>query len=230
MNLRSGVAALLVAAAVLGAAGCEPAQIGAAAVVDGRPIPIAEIQRTVKEVQAYQAQVDVTTEAPEAMARRELVRRLLLAVHERAANELGVTVTPGEVPREVSNLRREIGTGERFEQFLASRDLTPALFEQSVRQSVLRRKMGEALAPGAQTPEQRAAQDAQVVQRLVAAAKAMDIETNPRFGDFDTDRGQLVEHRDDFLAPADQPEQAQQPGQQPGAPVPPGGQAPGGQG
>ena len=218
MNLRSGVAALLLAAGVLAATGCEPAQIGAAAIVDGRPIPIAEIQRTVKEVQAYQAQVDVTTEAPEAMARRELIRRLLLAVHERAAKELGVTVTPGEVSKEVANLRRQIGTGGRFEQFLASRDLTPELFEESVRQSVLRRTMGEALAPGAQTPEQRAAQDAQVVQRLVAAAKAMDIETNPRFGDFDSERGQLLEHRDDFLAPVEQAEQ------QPGAPAPPGGQ------
>ena len=213
MNLRSAFVALGLVAA-LGVTGCEPAQIGAAAVVDGRAIPISDIQRTVKEIQAFQERVEVTTEAPDAMARRELIRRLLIAVHERAARDLGVTVTGGEVSEEVAKLRAEIGTGERFEQFLASRDLTPELFTESVRQSVLRRKMGEALAPGAETPEQRNAQDQQVVQRLIAAAKEMDIETNPRFGDFDSNRGQLVEHQDDFLAPVEQPEVGAPPGGQ----------------
>jgi hypothetical protein len=220
VNLRSGLAALLLAAGVFGVAGCEPAQIGAAAVVDGQTIPISDIQRNVKAVQAYQAQVGVTTEAPNELARRELVRRLLLAVHERAAEQMGVTATGGEVSEEVASWRSKLGTEERFEQFIASSDLTPELFDDWIRQAVLRQKMGEVLMPGAETPEERAAQDAKVVPRLSAAAKAMDIDVNPRFGDFNKNRGQLLPHVDDFIEPAEEPE----PGQLPGAPAPPGGQ------
>jgi len=217
-STRRTLHAVLVAAGTLGVAACQPAQVGAAAVVDGRSIPVSEIQQTVTEIRAFQKRIKVTAASPETLARRELQRRLFVLIYDRAARELGVDVTPGEVSAQLATARRDAGDLAQFDRLIAGADLTAELLDDAFRQRLQRQKMGEVLMPAAITPAERSAQNEQVTRRLVAAAKKMDVDINPRFGDFDAATGAINDHVDDFLAPA---QEDQQP---PAAPVPPGGQ------
>jgi hypothetical protein len=199
---------------MLALSGCEPAQVGAAAVIDGRSIPLSEIQRTVQEIRDFQERVGVAGQSPETLAQDELQRRLILEVHERAAAALGVGATAGEVSEQLTVARRDAGDPAQFERVVAGNNLTEALLDEVFRQRVLREKMGELLVPNATTPEQRSQQQEQVTERLIQTANQMDVEINPRFGEFDSNTGALVERQDDFLAPVQEPEA-------PGLPGPP---------
>jgi hypothetical protein len=204
VNLRRilVVGAVLVAAAL---AGCEPAQLGSAAIVDGKRIEVDAVQGAVSDVRALQDQIGQPAQAPETLARGELQRRLILAVYERAARELGVRVTAGEVSSEMSRLRQAAGSEEEFARQVAGQNLSMQTVDEYVRQALLARKFGPRLHPLAGATPDQAAQDAAVTERLIQTAKKMRFEVNPRYGDFDTGSGQLAEHRDDFVRPAATP-------------------------
>lgn len=214
MNLRRMlvVGTALVALALTA---CEPAQLGAAAIVDGQRIAIEDVQAAVRDVHELQAQVGQPAQQPEELARAELQRRLILAVYERAARELGVRVTAGEVSAELAKARQEAGSEEEFARQLAAQNLSPETASDYVRQALLARKMGERLAPArsgqgqvrqgragqGQAAQDQAAQDEAVTERLIQTAKRMRFEVNPRYGTFDTSDGRLMPRQDDFLRP-----------------------------
>jgi len=203
-KMRVGGAALVVAglAAGLAVSGCQPAQLGAAAIVDGERIPVDQVQGAVSEVRALQARVGQPARQPETLVRQELQRRLILAVYERTARELDVRVTSGEVSAELARARAAAGSEEEFASQVAGQNLSLATTREYLRQGLLARKIGDKLVPRPADPQAQAAQDQAVEQRLVQTAKKMRFEVNPRYGEFNTDNGQLGEHRDDFLRPA----------------------------
>jgi hypothetical protein len=203
--MRAGAVAGLVLAA-LAVTGCEPAQLGAAAIVDGQRIPVDEVQATVADVRALQARVGQPARQPEALVRQELQRRLIMAVYERAAKEMGVRVTPGEVSAEHARARAAAGSEEEFASQVAGQNLSLDTAKEYLRQVLLARKMGEKLAPQSADPPAggmpgQSAQDQAVEQRLIQTAKKMRFEVNPRYGEFNTENGQLLDRRDDFLRP-----------------------------
>lgn len=187
----------LVLAGLATLSGCHPAQLGAAAIVDGHRIPVDELQGTVTDVRSLQERIGHPAQSTAELARGELQRRLIMTVYERAARELGVTVTPGEVSAELAKARQAAGSEEEFASQIASQNLSMETVKEYVRQILLGRKIGERLAPG--TASGQPARDQAVTQRLVQTAKRMRFEVNPRYGDFNTDNGQLVAHQDDFL-------------------------------
>jgi hypothetical protein len=205
---------ILVAGAALAAimlTACEPVQFGAAAIVDGQRIALDDVQAAVRDVRDLQAQVGQPAPQPEQLARVELQRRLILAVYERAARELGVRVTPGEVSAELAEARQAAGSEEEFARQLAAQNLSPATAPEYVRQALLARKIGQRLAPArsrqgqgqpGQAAADQAAQDQALTERLIQTAKRMRFEVNPRYGTFDTSNGQLTPRQDDFLRPA----------------------------
>jgi hypothetical protein len=193
---------IVIAGAALAAValtGCEPAQLGTAAIVDGQRIAVEQIQDTVADVRALQEQVRQPAQQPDELARSELQRRLILAVYERAAGDLGVQVTAGEVSAELTRARQAAGSEEEFARQVAGQNLSLETARDYIRQSLLARKMGERLTPG---QSGQGALDQAVTDRLIQTAKKMRFEVNPRYGNFDTDNGQLTERQDDFLRPA----------------------------
>jgi hypothetical protein len=193
---------IVIAGAALAAValtGCEPAQLGTAAIVDGQRIAVEQIQDTVADVRALQEQVRQPAQQPDELARGELQRRLILAVYERAARDLGVQVTAGEVSAELARARQAAGSEEEFARQVAGQNLSLETAQDYIRQSLLARKMGERLTPG---QSGQGALDQAVTDRLVQTAKQMRFEVNPRYGNFNTDNGQLTERQDDFLRPA----------------------------
>jgi hypothetical protein len=192
---------IVIAGAALAAValtGCEPAQLGTAAIVDGQRIAVEQIQDTVANVRALQEQVRQPAQQPDELARGELQRRLILAVYERAARDLGVQVTAGEVSAELARARQAAGSEEEFARQVAGQNLSLETARDYIRQSLLARKMGERLTPG---QSGQGALDQAVTDRLVQTAKKMRFEVNPRYGSFNTDNGQLTERQDDFLRP-----------------------------
>jgi hypothetical protein len=204
VNLRRILVAGPLAAMLMTA--CEPAQLGAAAIVDGQRIAIDDVQAAVQDVRELQAQVGQPTQQQEQLAQAELQRRLILAVYERAARELGVRVSAGEVSAELARAREAAGSEEEFARQLAAQNLSPRTATEYVRQALLARKMGERLARGASgqghAGQDQSAQDQAVTERLIETAKRMRFEVNPRYGTFNTSNGQLTPRQDDFLQPA----------------------------
>jgi SurA-like protein len=196
---RAAIAGAVLAGIAL--TGCEPAQLGSAAIVDGQRIAVEDVQEAVQDIRALQARVGQPAQQPEHLARAELQRRLILAVYERAARELGVRVTPGEVSAELARARQSAGSEEEFARQVASQNLSLDSAREFVRQSLLARKMGERLAPGVTEPGQGILDQA-VTDRLVQTAKRMRFEVNPRYGTFNTENGQLVQRQDDFFGSA----------------------------
>ena len=191
---------ILIAAAALSGmalAGCEPAQLGAAAIVDGQRIGVEQVQGAVRDIRVLQARVGQPAQQPDTLARSELQRRLILAVYERAGRELGVRVTDGEVSSELARAREAAGSEEEFARQVAGQNLTMESARDYVRQLLLARKMGERLAPDAGSGQ--GIPDRAVTDRLVQTAKKMRFEVNPRYGTFDTDNGELTARLDDFV-------------------------------
>jgi hypothetical protein len=195
----------LLAALVLTA--CQPERLGAAAIVDGERIAVDDVQASVRAVRELQAQVGQQSQLQEDLARTEVQRRLILAVYERAARELGVTVTPGEVSAELAKARQAAGSEEEFERQLAAQNLSLESAPEYARQLLLARKMAQRLAPASAQgqPEQQAAQDQALTNRLIQTAKRMHFEVNPRYGTFDPNNGQLTPRPEDFIRPVTTP-------------------------
>src|SRR5437899_2275116 len=80
-------------------AACSPSELGAAAVVDDTRITVSEIQGSLAQVRSLQSQYGVGNEDSSTAARSEVQRRVIDLVFEKAARDLGVGVSAGEVSR-----------------------------------------------------------------------------------------------------------------------------------
>jgi FKBP-type peptidyl-prolyl cis-trans isomerase (trigger factor) len=192
------VAAGLLALALTG---CDPAQAGAAAIVDGHRITVAQVQDSVDQLRALKAKLGQTIQSPATLARDDLQRRLILAVYERVAADVGVTVTDGDVSAQLAKARQQAGSEEEFEAQAAQANLSPEALQDYARQQALALKIGAVLLPNATGQAGQAARDNAITARLVQTAKKMKFDVNPRYGRFDPNTGTLVDRQDDFLQP-----------------------------
>jgi hypothetical protein len=160
--------AALVAAVAPAVAGCDPQQLGAAAIVDGDQITIAGLQ---DEVMAYQASLgdDITAPADDATLQRAMLNRQIVhRLYQDVAAANDVEVTPAEIDGFLADFRE--GTDD-VPGFLAERGLT----EQTAPEAVFDALAGQKLV--AKLGDEAAVNDA-----VGEAATAADIWVNPRYG------------------------------------------------
>jgi hypothetical protein len=180
---------------------CGPSQLGAAAVVNSQRITVSDIQGTLKLVRDLQDQYGIEHEDPSIAARNEVQRRVVDLVFERAARDLGINVSDGEVSTAVDAERKLLGGPEQLRAALAQANLSEDQIDDVFRQQVINRKIGLKLVAQDGSKLTQDQVDEKVHETLVATAKRLHIRINPRYGTFDASKGQIAAPAPDFLHP-----------------------------
>jgi hypothetical protein len=181
--------------------GCGPSQLGAAAIIDDQRITVSEIQGTLKSVQALQKRYGIAPAQAPTAARDEVQRRVVDLIFDRAASDMGVGVSPGEISTAVGAERKALGGDTGLAQEFARSNLSLDAIDDVFRQQLLNRKMIQKLAAAnVGLPSDQVT--AKLLGDLVSAAKTMRIRINPRYGTFDAQAGQITPVTYDFLRPS----------------------------
>jgi parvulin-like peptidyl-prolyl isomerase len=197
--LRGGL--ILAVGTLAGLSACGPSQLGAAAVVNSQRITVSDIQGRLKAVQQLQDRYGVEHADPSTAARNEVQRWVVQLVFERAARDLGITVTDGEVSNAIDAESKLLGGDDQLRAALAQANLSEDDVDEVFRQQVINSKLGLKVAAQAGTRLTQDQVDAKVHDTLVATAKRLHIRINPRYGTFDPVKGQIAAPAPDFLKP-----------------------------
>jgi parvulin-like peptidyl-prolyl isomerase len=187
--------------AMAGLSACGPSQLGAAAVVNSERITVSDVQGALTSVRAVQDQYGLEHADPSTAARNEVQRRVVELVFERAARDLGISVSDGEVSTAIDAEKKLLGGPEQFRQALAQANIADDQVTEVFRQQVINAKMGVKVAAQADTKLTQDQVDQKVHDTLVATAKRLHIRINPRYGVFDASKGQIAAPAPDFLRP-----------------------------
>lgn len=187
----STAAALLLAAPLLTGCGGD-SHPGAAAVVEGERISLADLQARVGDTR------DAQREMPqgEQMIRRtgQLTRTTLDSmirhrIVEQALEDAGVSVTRGEVQRQRDVYEQQTGGSEGFEQaLLQQQGVAPSAADDWVWLNVAVGKVGKAWGVDPTTPQG----NQELNKRFAKLSGEMDIVVNPRYGKWDAERSALA--------------------------------------
>ncbi|MBM7170583.1 SurA N-terminal domain-containing protein [Streptomyces sp. G44] len=188
--------AALVAAPLLTACGSE-AHPGAAAVVGGDRITVAQLESRVNEVRdAQRAAVPDDTQYEQAIAksggltRSTLHTMVLDKVLHRAATDAGVRVTRRDIQRMRADLEEQAGGKKALEQgWLQQYGVAPARLDASLRTEIEAQKLAKELGADMQSPEGQAV----FWKALTAASKKLDVDLNPRYGTWDVNKNKRVD-------------------------------------
>ncbi|WP_306185959.1 MULTISPECIES: SurA N-terminal domain-containing protein [unclassified Streptomyces] len=182
------LSAVIAAAPLLAACGND-AHPGAAAVVDGQRISVAQLQSRVDEVRrAQRAAVADETQYEQAVARtgtlaRDTLHQMVLdRVLDRAARDAGVTVTPREVQDMRTGLEQQAGGSKGLETaWLQQYGVPPQRLDENLRLQVEAQKLAMALHTDTSQPA--------FWKALSSASRELRIDLNPRYGAWDVEKG-----------------------------------------
>ncbi|MBT3153243.1 SurA N-terminal domain-containing protein [Streptomyces sp. CHD11] len=184
--------AAIAAAPLLTACGND-AHPGAAAVVGGERITVSQLENRVEEVRAAQrAAVPDEAQYQQAIARtgsltRDTLHGMVLdQVLERAARDAGVTVTDREIQQMRSGLEQQAGGAEALEAaWLQQYGIPPQRLEANLRLQLQAQKLAQGLGTDTSRPE--------FWQALSEAGQDLDVDLNPRYGDWDVEKSSRVD-------------------------------------
>ncbi|WP_030869968.1 SurA N-terminal domain-containing protein [Streptomyces sp. NRRL S-37] len=185
-------AAIAAAAPLLTACGND-AHPGAAAVVGGERITVSQLENRVDEVRAAQrAAVPDDAQYQQAIARtgsltRDTLHSMVLdRVLERAARDAGVTVTDREVQRMRAGLEQQAGGAKALETaWLQQYGIPPRRLDANFRLQIQAQKLAQRLGTDTSRPE--------FWQALSKAGEKLDVDLNPRYGDWDVEKSSRVD-------------------------------------
>ncbi|MGV9254207.1 SurA N-terminal domain-containing protein [Streptomyces sp. NPDC003697] len=180
-------AALAAAAPLLTACGND-AHPGAAAVVGGQRITVAQLQSRVDEVrQAQRAAVPDSTQYEHAVAgtgtltRDTLHGMILDRVVHRAAADAGIAVTPREVQQMRAGLERQAGGAKGLQAtWLQQYNIPPGRLDDNLRLQIEAQKLAAHLDTQPGSPA--------FWQALSKASGELDVDLNPRYGGWDVQK------------------------------------------
>ncbi|MDX3115988.1 MULTISPECIES: SurA N-terminal domain-containing protein [Streptomyces] len=178
------LSAVIAAAPLLAACGSD-AHPGAAAVVGGQRITIAQLESRVKEVRAAQrAAFTDDTQYAQALAQtgtltRDTLHSMVLdRVLQRAAEDAGVTVTPHEVQQMRAGLEQQAGGAEGLRKaWLQQYGIPPQRLDDNLRLQLEAQKLATELGTNTSQPA--------FWNALSKASKTLDVDLNPRYGGWD---------------------------------------------
>ncbi|MGG2462558.1 SurA N-terminal domain-containing protein [Streptomyces sp. RGM 3693] len=203
----SAAAALLAATPLLTACGTD-AHPGAAAVMDGKRITVAQLQARVKDVRAAQAA------SPQGKQMIANTGRLSLAtlngmifdeVLARAAADAGVTVTRADIQKARAAVEDRAGGAARLRTMWLQQSIAPDRIDGVVRNQLLLDGLAKHLRADRGRPDGQR----KLVEALSKTSRALRVDVNPRFGKWDDQEVILGETKDPWIVPATaQPQQA----------------------
>ena len=182
------LSAALACAAPLLTACSNDAHPGAAAVVGGQRITVAQLENRVTEVRDAQ-RAAVTDEAQYAQAiaktgtlTRDVLHGMVLdRVLHRAAADAGVSVTRKEVQELRSGLEEQAGGAKGLETtWLQQYGIAPERLDESLRLQLEAQKLAAKLGTDTSDPAFWGA--------LTKASKELDVDINPRYGTWDAQK------------------------------------------
>ncbi|MFI6280059.1 SurA N-terminal domain-containing protein [Streptomyces sp. NPDC050988] len=185
-------AALVTAAPLLTACGNE-AHPGAAAVVGGDRITVSQLENRVNEVRSAQraattgeAQYEQAIAKSGGLTRDTLHVMVLDRVLHRAAQDAGVTVTRKEVQSFRGELEKQAGDSKALEvAWLQQYGVAPERLDDNLRVQIEAQKLATALGTDTSQPA--------FWKALSEASKKLDVDLNPRYGDWDVEKSSRVD-------------------------------------
>ncbi|MEV6804378.1 SurA N-terminal domain-containing protein [Streptomyces sp. NPDC017405] len=185
-------AAIAAAAPLLTACGSE-AHPGAAAVVGGQRITVAQLQSRVDEVRRAQraavpddTQYQQVVSSTSSLTRDTLHNMVLDRVLHRAARDKGVTVTPKEIQQMRAELARQAGGGKGLETaWLQKYGIAPARLDDNLRLQLEAQKLAAKLGTDTTRPA--------FWQALSKASAELRVDLNPRYGAWDVQKSSRVD-------------------------------------
>jgi hypothetical protein len=180
-------AAIAAAAPLLTACGSD-AHPGAAAVVGGQRITVAQLENRVDEVRAAQrAAVQDDTQYQQVLAQtgaltRDTLRSMVLdRVLHRAAADAGITVTPKEVQQMRTGLEQQVGGSKALQTaWLQQYGVAPRRLDDNLRVQLEAQKLARSLGTDTSKPA--------FWNALSAASKELHVDLNPRYGSWDVQK------------------------------------------
>ncbi|WP_018548128.1 SurA N-terminal domain-containing protein [Streptomyces sp. LaPpAH-108] len=194
-------AAIVAAAPLLTACGSD-AHPGAAAVVGGQRITVAQLESRVNEVRAAQrasapdpAQYQQVLASSGSLTRDTLHTMVLDQVLARAAHDAGVTVSRKEVQKLRSDLEQQAGGAKGLEAaWLQKYGIAPERLDDNLRLQIEAQKLAAKLGTDTTQPA--------FWKALSQASKKLRIDLNPRYGTWDTTKSSRVDVRTPWVRDA----------------------------
>ncbi|MEU8029001.1 SurA N-terminal domain-containing protein [Streptomyces sp. NPDC049099] len=185
-------AAIAAAAPLLTACGSD-AHPGAAAVVGGQRITVAQLESRVDEVRrAQRAAVPDETQYQQVLAstssltRDTLHNMVLDRVLHRAAQDEGVTVTRKEVQRMRTGLQEQAGGAKGLQTaWLQKYGIAPAHLDENLRLQLEAQKLAGKLGTDTSRPD--------FWKALSKASQELRVDLNPRYGTWDVQKSSRVD-------------------------------------
>jgi outer membrane murein-binding lipoprotein Lpp len=195
-------AALVAAAPVLTACGSD-AHPGAAAVVGGQRITVAQLESRVNEVRAAQkaatkdeAQYEQTIARTGTLARDTLHGMVLDRVLDRAAKNAGVSVTRKDTQQLRASLEQQAGGAQALETaWLQNYGVAPAHLDDSLRTEIEAQKLAATLGVDMNTTEGKTT----FWKAMSVASKELRVDLNPRYGAWDVQKSSRVDAKTPWL-------------------------------
>ncbi|MFF4353171.1 SurA N-terminal domain-containing protein [Streptomyces sp. NPDC001530] len=184
-------AAIVAAAPLLTACGSD-AHPGAAAVVGGQRITVAQLESRVKEVRAAQraatkdeAQYQEVIARTGTLTRDTLHNMVLDRVLDRAAKNAGVAVTRKDTQQMRSAFEQQAGGAKGLETvWLQQYGVAPQRIDDSLRTEIEAQKLAATLGADMNTAEGKAT----FWKAMSAASKELHVDLNPRYGAWDVQK------------------------------------------
>ncbi|WEB42203.1 SurA N-terminal domain-containing protein [Streptomyces yunnanensis] len=196
----SAAAALLAATPLLAACGTD-AHPGAAAVVDGKRITVAQLQARVKDVRVAQAtspqgkQLIMNTGRLNLSTLNGMIFDEVLA---RAARDAGVTVTRADIQDARATAEERAGGAARLRTMWLQQGIAPDQIDQVVRNQLLIDGLAKHLRADRGRPDGQR----RLVDALAKTSRAMSVDVNPRYGTWDDQQVILGETKLPWIVPA----------------------------
>ncbi|MEU8791234.1 SurA N-terminal domain-containing protein [Streptomyces sp. NPDC048643] len=200
--------ALVLSAAIVAAAplltGCgSDAHPGAAAVVGGQRITVAQLESRVNEVRSAQraatkdeAQYEQAIAKTGTLTRDTLHGMVLDQVLDRAAKNEGVTVTRKDSQQMRSALEQQAGGSKALETaWLQNYGVAPRRLDDSLRTEIEAQKLAAALGADMNTTDGKAV----FWKAMSTASKQLHVDLNPRYGAWDVQKSSRVDAKTPWL-------------------------------
>lgn len=184
-------AAIAAAAPLLTACGND-AHPGAAAVVGGQRITVAQLENRVNEVRRAQratvpqAQYQQVLASTSSLTRDTLHNMVLDRVLHRAAQDQGITVSRREVQRMRTGLEQQAGGAKGLETtWLQKYGIAPARLDDNLRLQIEAQKLATRLGTDTTQPA--------FWKALSTASEELHVDLNPRYGTWDVQKSSRVD-------------------------------------
>ncbi|MFD4526297.1 SurA N-terminal domain-containing protein [Streptomyces sp. NPDC058470] len=195
-------AAIVAAAPLLTACGSE-AHPGAAAVVGGQRITVAQLESRVNEVRTAQraastdeAQYKQAVSQTSSLTRDTLHTLVLDRVLDEAAESAGVSVTRKDTQQLRTSLEQQAGGAKALESaWLQQYGVAPKRLDDSLRTEIEAQKLAAAIGADMNTTEGQAT----FWKAMSEASKKLDVDLNPRYGAWDVQKSSRVDVKTPWL-------------------------------